>query len=72
MFGFQSNGIIISYNGNIFTVLCENGETRTCTNGAEARNLFLGEVERIMCQAINDKLRDEGFNVHLGVKENLK
>lgn len=65
MFEYRLKNTAIIYDGNIFTVICEDGDCRTA-NAAEARELFLGEIDRKFRRFINGKLRDDGFNVHTG------
>lgn len=49
-----------------FYVTTEKGETFEYKNAAEARERFLGEVDRAYRKAVNEKLIAEGYNVYTG------
>lgn len=51
-----------------FTVITEKQERRTFTNAAEAREIFISEIERLFRRFINRMLEKLGFNIHTGVK----
>lgn len=69
MFDYKLKDISVSYDGDVFTVVCEKGRVMTLTNGAEAREIFLGEVDRKFRRFLNEKLAEENFNVYTGEKE---
>lgn len=52
--------------GEKLYVTTEKGETFEYENAAEARERFLGEVDRAYRKAVNEKLIAEGYNIHTG------
>ena len=52
-------------NGRFF-VTGENGETYEFINAAEAREFFLGELDRVCRNVVNEDLLNEGYDVITG------
>ena len=52
--------------GNVFFVIGENGETYEFINAAEARERFLGELDRVCRKVVNEDLTMEGYDVITG------
>ncbi|MBP1562062.1 MAG: hypothetical protein J6C96_12585 [Oscillospiraceae bacterium] len=64
--------ITIEYDGNFFAVTCENGERIIFDNAAEARERFLGEVDRVCRRDVNACIAKAGFDVNTGLAVDYK
>lgn len=60
--------ITIEYDDNCFCVTCENGERVTFDNAAEARERFLGEIDRCCRRNVNACISKAGFDVNTGLQ----
>lgn len=52
--------------GNVFFVIGESGKKYGFVNAAEAREFFLGELDRVCRNVVNEDLLNEGYDVITG------
>ena len=70
MIGLKFKNIAFHYDDKtgVFTVITEKQKYYTFTNYAEAREVFLGEIERPFRRYLDGKAAAEGIDIILGKK----